>query len=169
MALQLPPVAPPTWYVPDMESPETVPEYVIAVEPTVPNRIEFPVTTPLRLTVPSVESLMLPVSFEFDCVQVRVNVPLNAPSYCPDHVPERSTAAAEGLVTGGLEVDGETATGLVATVGDGELLLLLQPMAITARTASNEARPRCEAGRHDLPRSALITVRSSLSGLLGTS
>ena len=81
MALQLPPVAPPTWYVPDMESPETVPEYVIAVEPTVPNRIEFPVTTPLRLTVPSVESLMLPVSFEFDCVQVRVNVPLNAPAY----------------------------------------------------------------------------------------
>ena len=42
MALQFPPVAPPTWYVPDMESPETVPEYVIAVEPTVPNRIEFP-------------------------------------------------------------------------------------------------------------------------------
>ena len=170
MALQLPPVAPPTWYVPDMESPETVPEYVIAVEPTVPKRIEFPVTTPLRLTVPSVESLMLPVSFEFDCVQVRVNVPLNAPSYCPDHVPERSTVAAEGLAAGGLEpVDGETASGLVATVGDGELLLLLQPMAITASTASNEARPRCEVGRRDLLGSALIAVRSSLSGSLGTS
>ena len=133
-----------------------------------PNRIEFPVTTPLRLTVPSVESLMLPVSFEFDCVQVRVNVPLNAPSYCPDHVPERSTVAAEGLVTGGVEVDGETASGLVATVGDGELLLLLlQPMAVTASNASNEARPRCEAGRCDLRGSALIAFRSSFSGLSG--
>ena len=48
-----------------MESPETVPEYVIAVEPTVPNWIVFPVTTPLRLRVPAVESSMLPVSFEF--------------------------------------------------------------------------------------------------------
>ena len=66
---------------------------------------------------------MLPGELEFDCVQVRVNVPLNAPSYCPDHVPERSTAAAEGLVTGGLVVDGETASGLVATVGDGELFV----------------------------------------------
>jgi hypothetical protein len=152
-----------------MESPETVPEYVMAVEPTVPNWIEFPATTPLRLTVPSVESLMLPVSFEFDCVQVRVNVPLNAPSYFPDHVPERSPVAAEGLVTGGLVVVGETASGLVATVGDGELLLLLQPIAVTASTASNEARPSCEAGRCDLRGSALIAVRSSFSGLLGTS
>ena len=57
-------------------------------------------------------------------------------------------------------VDGETASVLGATVGDEELLLLLlQPMAVTASTASNEARPRCEAGRCDLRGSALIAVR----------
>ena len=61
------------------------------------------------------------MSFEFFCVQVRVNVPLNAPSLLLHHVPERSVVAAEGLVTGGLVVEGETASGLVATVGDGEL------------------------------------------------
>ena len=99
-----------------------------------------------------------------------MNVPLNAPSYFPDHVPEKSVVAAEGLVTGGLVVEGETASGLVATVGDGELsslLLLLQPMAVTASTASNEAMPRCEAGRCDLRGNALIAVRPSSSGSWG--
>ena len=99
-----------------------------------------PVTTRLRLRVPSSR---VDASRE---LRVRLppgegEGPVERAVVLPDYVPESSTAAAEGLVTGGLEGDGETASGLVATVGDGELLLLLQPMAVAASTASNERGP----------------------------
>ena len=53
---------------------------------------------------------MVPLSVDPDCCQLRVNVPLKAPLYCPDHFPERSVP--DPLEGGGLLV-GEEAAGVV--------------------------------------------------------
>ena len=83
MALHGPPGVPLgvwTWYVPDIESPETEPEYVMSVDPTVPKLIVLPATVPLIGMVPlNDESVIVPLSFDPDCVQFSVNVPVNAP------------------------------------------------------------------------------------------
>jgi hypothetical protein len=55
------------------------------------------------------EILMVPLSFEPDCVQVRVNEPWYEPLYCPDHVPER-------LAEAGAAVDGAVLAAGVALV-----------------------------------------------------
>lgn len=164
MALQLPPVELPTTYAPEMESPVTTPVYVIAEEPTVPKLIVLPATTPLIWRVPGVvESMMVPVSVEPDCVHVSVNVPWKAPPYCPDHVPERSPVAGGGFVVGAA-VGGAT-EGAVVAGGDvlgWSLFELLQPMAdraTTARMAPNSGRDR-----RVIPKSRVIIVRSSTSG-----
>lgn len=75
-----------------MESPETVPVYFTAVEPTVPNLMASPSTVPFTGTVPDVDRLILPASFEPACTQVSVNVPENVPSYLPVHFPDSPTA-----------------------------------------------------------------------------
>src|SRR4029079_842774 len=75
-----------------MESPETVPVYFTAVEPTVPNLMASPSTVPFTGTVPDVDRLILPASFDPACTQVRVNVPENVPSYSPVHFPDSPTA-----------------------------------------------------------------------------
>jgi hypothetical protein len=63
--------------VPDIDVPDTEPVYVIAADPTVPNRMLPPDTDPLIGTVaPGEERVMLPVSTEPACCQVRVNVPV---------------------------------------------------------------------------------------------
>jgi hypothetical protein len=84
---------------------------VIAVEPTVPKLIESPCTVPLMgvLELLKDEILMVPLSFEPDCVQVRVNEPWYEPLYCPDHVPER-------LAEAGAAVDGAVLAAGVALV-----------------------------------------------------
>ena len=56
-----------------------VPVYVTAVDPTVPNLIESPVTTPLTGTVPDVDSVIVPCSFDPVCCQLSLNVPENVP------------------------------------------------------------------------------------------
>ena len=75
--------------MPDIESPETVPVYLTAVEPTVPNLIEPPSTVPFTGTVPDVDSVILPCSFDPACSQLSVNVPENVPPYVPVHLPDR--------------------------------------------------------------------------------
>jgi hypothetical protein len=71
-------------YVPDIESPETDPEYVFACEPTVPKLIVSPFTVPLISRVPDPEdSLIVPLMFDPDCCQSRTKVPWKVPSYCP--------------------------------------------------------------------------------------
>ena len=62
-----------------MELPETVPVYVTAVEPTVPNLIESPSTVPFTGTVPDVDSAIVPCSFDPVCCQLSWNVPVNVP------------------------------------------------------------------------------------------
>jgi hypothetical protein len=63
--------------VPDIDLPDTEPEYVIAfVLPTVPKRIVLPCTVPVMFVLPTLlESLIVPVNRDFDCVQCRVNDP----------------------------------------------------------------------------------------------
>jgi len=77
--------------VPDIDVPDTEPEYVIAFElPTVPKLMVLPRTVPAMFVLPTLlESLIVPVNRDFDCVQCRVNVPRKAPRYVPDHVPVR--------------------------------------------------------------------------------
>ena len=49
---------------------------------TVPNLIEPPLTDPVMPVVSGgSESVIVPLSFEPDCVQLRWNVPVNAPLY----------------------------------------------------------------------------------------
>jgi hypothetical protein len=52
---------------------------VIADPPTVPNLIASPFTVPLTASVPDVDNVMEPCSFDPDCVQLSVNVPEYAP------------------------------------------------------------------------------------------
>lgn len=66
--------------MPDIESPETDPEYVIACEPTVPKLIVPPLTLPLTSSVPdSEDSLIVPLRFDPDCCQSRTKVPWKVP------------------------------------------------------------------------------------------
>lgn len=63
-----------------MELPDTDPVYMIARDPTVPKRIRSPVTVPLMVVAPGdVERLIVPVSFDVDCVHLSMNVPVYAP------------------------------------------------------------------------------------------
>jgi hypothetical protein len=80
LALQLPPALPPTVYEPDIEFPDTVPEYVIAADPTVPKVILEPLTSPFRRSVvDGAESLIVPLRAVPFCCHDRWNVPLYAP------------------------------------------------------------------------------------------
>ena len=47
--------------------------------PIVPNLIELPFTVPFTFVVPAVESLIVPLRVDPDCVQLRTNVPLKVP------------------------------------------------------------------------------------------
>jgi hypothetical protein len=100
--------------------------------------MSFPFTVPVigRVTG-GAESLMLPFRFDPDCCQVRVNVPWEAPLYCPDHVPESPPVATVVVDCGELLVAVEIVGGVVAA--DVELLLLLQPTATTARRSARTA------------------------------
>lgn len=63
--------------MPDIELPETVPVYVIAVEPTVPKVIALPLTVPLMGRVlRGFEILIVPCRCVPDCRHVSANVPL---------------------------------------------------------------------------------------------
>gem|GEM_PF-3590201 len=131
----LPPLA--TWYVPDMEFPETEPEYVIAAEPTVPNWMAPPCTVPWTLGLPSVERLIVPLRFDPDCCHVRVNVPVKAPLYCPDHFPESPPEAAgvpdaAGLLAGEVgEAGGVDVVDVVPPLGDELHAASISPNAHT--------------------------------------
>jgi hypothetical protein len=82
---------------------------VIAGPPTVPNLIEPPLTDPWMASVPPGLRLIVPARFDPDCFQVRLNVPENAPPYCPDHLPptvllldEEDAGLVADLAAGGL-------------------------------------------------------------------
>jgi hypothetical protein len=102
---------------------------VISVDPTVPNLILLPSTVPLIGVVPPASGrLMVPVSFDPDCCQCSVKVPLNDPLYWPFQVPESRAldfvAAAAGdaaAVDAGAEV--EAAAGVAADAGEAVGLL----------------------------------------------
>ena len=82
---------------------------MIACDPTVPNWIRPPATLPLMGTAPgAVERLIVPLSFEDDCVHCRTNVPLNDPPYLPFQRPEsagRPTCADELAEPAGAALD----------------------------------------------------------------
>lgn len=117
---------------------------MIAVEPTVPNRIAPPVTVPLTGTVPPVlDSMMVPANAEPDCCQVKLNVPVNAPLYLPDQVPESAPAVA-ALVDAAVVAGAEVAALVVGAVTCGAddvvagFLLLLQ-LTVSMTTAVTTA------------------------------
>jgi hypothetical protein len=84
-------------YRPLIELPDTDPVYVIAWDPTVPKWIRPPVTVPSMVTAPgAVERLIVPVSFDVDCVHRRTNVPVCTPLYVPFQLPDRTGPAAGG-------------------------------------------------------------------------
>jgi hypothetical protein len=105
-----------------MVSPDTVPVYVMAVDPTVPNVIALPLTVPVRCTVPPGDRWIVPLSFPDDSVQVRTNVPEKLPLYVPDQVPVRAPCAAGDEAVGvgtGVETEGAAdAAGVDAAGGD---------------------------------------------------
>jgi hypothetical protein len=70
-----------TFQEPDMELPDTEPEYWIAVEPTVPKLMELPFTVPVMWVgwLPSEEIIMVPLTVDPDCCQLRWKVPVNEP------------------------------------------------------------------------------------------
>ena len=59
-----------------MVLPDTVPVYVMTVEPTVPNVMTLPFTVPVRGIVPAVDRLIVPLSFPDDSVHVSSKVPV---------------------------------------------------------------------------------------------
>jgi hypothetical protein len=144
-AVQLP-VPPPALYVPDIELPDTVPEYVIAVDPTVPNEILEPFTCPLTGTVPAVDRSIVPLSVEAFCVQVRWKVPLNAPLYEPFHVPDSPDVLDEPAAEeAGAAADDDGAAAVVAggVVSGGDEppepdFELLQPLSTTTRATATD-------------------------------
>jgi hypothetical protein len=84
-------------YWPLIELSDTDPVYVIAWDPTVPKWIRPPATAPLMVTAPEpVERLIVPVSFDVDCVHRRTNVPVYAPLYVPLQLPDSTGPAASG-------------------------------------------------------------------------
>jgi hypothetical protein len=58
----LPPAPPAICQLPDIEFPDTDPEYVMTVEPTVPNVMWLPLTDPFKGVVPDVERSIVPDS-----------------------------------------------------------------------------------------------------------
>jgi hypothetical protein len=120
-ALQLPPPRPPgTWYVPDIEVPDTVPVY--ETPPTAPNVMALPVRFPVMLSVVGGdESTIWPLTADPVCCQVRVNVPLKTPLYWPVHPPETLAAAAAAAVVGAgaLVAGADVMLLLAAAVGVG--------------------------------------------------
>jgi hypothetical protein len=62
-----------------MVSPDTVPVYVTAVEPTVPNVMALPLTVPVNGKVPDVDRLIVPLKAPDASVHVSANVPVKAP------------------------------------------------------------------------------------------
>jgi hypothetical protein len=93
---------------------------------------------------------MVPLRFDPVCCQVRVNVPLKAPLYCPDQVPESTPVGAGVAVVVGVEVVvGVAAAGDVGAVAV-VVGLLPQPRAINAssdRTAMTNSRDKRGARR----------------------
>jgi hypothetical protein len=72
--------------------PETVPVYVTT--PTAPKLMELPLTLPLICKLSGGDdSMIVPLRAPALWFQLRVNVPLKGPLYCPVHVPDRSTVA----------------------------------------------------------------------------
>jgi hypothetical protein len=133
--------------VPDIVSPDTVPVYVTAVEPTVPNVMVLPVTVPVRGTVPDVDRWIVPASFPDDSVHVRSKVPVKAPLYVPDHLPVRGPAwAAAGGVELGVDAGVEAAEVFdAAAAGADELGVpdpLLHPDASTTGSSTTAAARR---------------------------
>jgi hypothetical protein len=132
-----------------MVSPETVPVYVIAVEPTVPNVIALPFTVPCRGTVPPVDKSIVPLNFPDDSIQVSENVPVNAPLYVPDHLPVRAPGVAAGEDAAGADAEvvaaaGVDAAGVDDAAGgdelDGDDPLLQPHTSITGSSAPAAAR-----------------------------
>ena len=131
--------------MPDIESPETVPVYLTAVEPTVPNLIEPPSTVPFTGTVPDVDSVILPCSFDPACSQLSVNVPENVPPYLPVHLPDRPPDCCE-VEPSELELDGMVPLGGIRRRGIGFPI------------APGEYERQCDNG-HDDKQPATIYVR----------
>src|SRR2546427_12881689 len=75
-----------------------------------------PCTVPWTLGLPSDERLIVPLRFDPDCCHVRVNVPVKAPLYCPDHFPESPPEAAGVPDAAGL-LAGEAVVGEAGGVG----------------------------------------------------
>lgn len=95
----------------------------------------LPVTVPLIFGLPPEERSIVPLTCDPDCSQVRVNVPVKAPTYRPDQVPDRSADAFEaGALEVGAGVDGTTTAALVAVGVVG--LELLHAEADTASAAT---------------------------------
>ena len=122
-----------------MELPDTEPVYVIDPPPSVPNRIELPLTVPFtRYLWGGDEILMVPLSSFPDCVQVSMKVPLSAPLYRPDHVPESPPATA----TADVRTVVVAAAALAAAVA-AESAVTLSPDRRAMSPREVERRARC--------------------------
>jgi hypothetical protein len=167
-AFQVPASVPLTAYEPDIESPETVPLYVIVVAPIVPNLIVDPVRLPVRSKVDfGFESVIEPLSTSPVCVHVRLNVPEDCPVYCPFHVPDRPVAAAEDEVGVVLVGDAELATAAEDVVGaavmadDDGVVVDAAVVAVDARVDEDFVPPLLpHAVRTSRPANAAPAVRN---------
>jgi hypothetical protein len=85
---------------------------------------------------------MVPLKVDPVCCQLSLNVPVKAPPYLPDQLPDRSTAAAGALEVGGAAVELAVVETL-ALAGGVEVVvdlapLLLHPVASTAKAPTTE-------------------------------
>jgi hypothetical protein len=104
----------------------------MAREPTVPNGMVVPLTVPWRLRVPAgAESVIVPLRFDPDCCQLRLNGPWYAPPCWPDHFPESPPPAAV-LDPGAVVVVAAAADVVEAGFAVVDVLLLPQPTAASA-------------------------------------
>lgn len=124
-------------------SPDTVPVYVTAVEPTVPNVMVLPFTVPVRGALPDVDRLIVPASLPDVSTQVSWKVPVKAPLYVPVHLPLRDPTPAVADVAGaGVDAAGVVAAAVVAGGGDELAVpegLLLHPVTSIAGSATAAA------------------------------
>src|SRR3954453_16993073 len=109
----------------------------MAAEPTVPKVILEPLTVPVRFSVPDVERSMVPLKVDPVCCQLSLKVPVKAPPYLPDQLPDRSTAAGGALEVGGAAVELAVVETLAAAGGVEVVVdlapLLLHPVAKSAK------------------------------------
>ena len=86
-------------------------------------------------SVPAVDSLMVPLSLDPDCVRLRTNVPEKVPPYVPVHLPERplSDVVVWVVVVVTVLVGVDAATSVELAGGDDDPPPPLPPQAAAVR------------------------------------